>query len=112
MTQYTVCQKIDVAPSTEGRVSLLSVKSAQTFRLKRFYVQCSTGSEFRLGLALYSGIRQVCPDEGLVYDDGAGVELTDDTVFPSGDEISLYYKNEDTAAAHSAFVMIEGEIES
>ncbi|MBW2674112.1 MAG: hypothetical protein JRD89_11975 [Deltaproteobacteria bacterium] len=88
------------------------MKSAQTFRLKRFYVQCSTGSEFRLGLALYSGIRQVCPDEGLVYDDGAGVELTDDTVFPSGDEVSVYYVNEDTAATHSAFVLVEGVIGS
>jgi len=112
MALYTVCQKVDVPPSTEGRISLLSVKSAQTFRLRWVYVQCSVGSEFRLGISLYSGIRQVCPDVGLVYDDGAGVELQDDTVFPSGDEVSLYYVNEDPANPHSAFVMIEGEIES
>jgi len=112
MSVITIARRIDVAAGAEGTTTLYTVKSAQKLTLKRVYVQCSTGSELQLGVAVKKGIIQAVPETGLIRDDGAGVEAQDDTVFVSGEDVSLYYKNEDATNAHSVFVLIEGVIET
>lgn len=111
MAIFTVAKKITFTAGSEGTTALYSVKSAQKFKLTEVQFCFPSGSKFFLGLAIQRGIYRVCPEEGLVYGDNNVIKLEDDTVFDSGSDVLLYYKNEDSTNDHSAVVIITGELE-
>ncbi|MBW2674582.1 MAG: hypothetical protein JRD89_14425 [Deltaproteobacteria bacterium] len=110
MSVITIAKKIDIAAGAEATTPLYGVKSAQTLTLKRVIFHFPAGSAFLVGLSVRRGIYDVCPEHGLVYGDDAVIELTDDSVFSSGETIELYCKNEDTTNAHQVVVVVEGEV--
>ena len=112
MSVLSVSKKLTFSAGAEGTTTLYSVKSAQVFTLKRVIFVFPSGSNFLVGLAIRRGIYNVCPEEGLVYGDNNTIELSDDSVFESGSNVDLYFKNEDSANDHSAVVVIEGEIKT
>jgi len=111
MSVITVAKKIDISAEDEGTTTIYSVKSAQKLTLKRVIFHFPSGSNYELGLAIQRGEYRVCPEQGLVYGDDSVIELTDDSIFDSGSDVLLYYKNESTTTAHEAFIVIEGDIE-
>ncbi|MBW2649062.1 MAG: hypothetical protein JRC53_04505 [Deltaproteobacteria bacterium] len=111
MSVITVAKKITASAGAEGTTTLYSVKSAQKLTVRRVIFHFPAGSAFQLGLAIRRGIYNVCPEEGIVYGDDAVIVLSDDSVFDSGSDVLVYYKNEDSTNAHSAVVVIEGVIE-
>ena len=111
MAVLTVAKKITVSAGAEGTTVLYSVKSAQKLKLTEVQFCFPTGSNFLLGLAIQRGPYRVCPKEGLVYGENKVIKLEDDSVFDSGSEVLLYYKNEDASNDHSAVVIITGELE-
>ena len=110
MSVFSLAKKLSVDAGADGSEKLYSVESGQKLTLKRVLFHFPTGSNFLLGLAIRRGFYNVCPEVGLVYGDNAVIELSDDSVFESGSDVNLYYKNEDTANAHEAIVIIEGEL--
>jgi len=110
MAVFSAAKKLSIPAGAEGTETLYSVKSAQKLTLKRVIFHFPTGSNFLVGLAIRRGIYNVCPEEGLVYGDNAVIELTDDSVFDSGSDVDLYYKNEDATNDHQVVVIIEGEM--
>lgn len=111
MRVINVAEKLTISAGAEKTKDLYEVPSAQVFTLKRVIFDFPVGAEFNVGLAIRKGIKNVCPDKGLVYSDGKAIELEDNTKFVSGEPVSLYYINEDTANDYTVVVIIEGELE-
>ena len=104
--------KVSAAAGASGYVDAYTVKHGQKFKLQRVMFIFPSGAGGLLGLAVVYGTVQVCPDEGLARGDNVNFSLSDDSEFKSGDTIKIYYKNDDAANAHEAYVIIEGELTS
>ncbi len=102
--------RVQAGPGAEGYVEALRVGYGQRFELKRAMFIFPSGAGGALGLAVTYGTVPVVPDEGLARGDAVNFSLFDDSTFRSGDVIKIYYKNEDTANAHEAYVILEGEL--
>ena len=111
MRVISIAKKLTVAANATGVTDLYEVPPAQVFTLKRVIFHFPVGAEFNVGLAIRKGIKNVCPDEGLVYGDGGVIELTDDTKFVSGEQVSVHYENSDATNAYNVVVVVEGELE-
>jgi len=110
MRVISIAKKLTIPASATGTTDLYEVPPAQVFTLKRVIFHFPVGTEFNVGLAIRKGIKNVCPDEGVVYGDGAVIELTDDTEFVSGEPVSLYYTNSDATNSYDVIVVVEGEL--
>ncbi|RLF79219.1 hypothetical protein DRN44_09250 [Thermococci archaeon] len=111
MRVINIAEKLKILAGAEKTEDLYKVPSAQVFTLKRVIFDFPVGAEFNVGLAIRKGIKNVCPDKGLVYGDAEVIELEDNTKFVSGEPVSLYYINEDPANDYTVVVIVEGELE-
>ncbi len=111
MSKISVAKKLNISAGDEDTTVIYSVKSAQKLILRRVIFHFPSGSNYELGLAIQRGEYRVCPESGLVYGDDNVIVLEDDSIFDSGSDVLIYYKNESSTTAHKAFVAIEGDIE-
>lgn len=111
MQIFSIAKKVTAAAGAENYETIYTVAAARKLTVKKVVFHFPSGSNFYLGVAVTVGTKQICPDQGLVYGDDEVITLSDNTEVPSGSEIKLYYKNEDTSSSHSVVVVVEGEME-
>jgi len=111
MQIFSVAKKVTASAGDENYETIYTVAAARKLTVKKVVFHFPSGTDLYLGVAVTVGAKQICPDEGLIYGNDCVITLSDDTEVPSGSEIKLYYKNEDTSNPHSVVVVVEGEIE-
>jgi len=100
----------EISPGDEGTVSIYQVPGARKLRIIRTNIHFPKDQAGELHLALYHGIRKVLPT---VRDyTGDDTRLTDNTPaeWGPGDEVLLWYKNDNDVYSRESYITLEGEL--
>ena len=107
----SIAKKITVSAGDSGTTTLYEVENANKFTLKRVIFHFPPGTNGNVGLAIRKGIKDVCPDQGLVYGEDVKIDLGAEVEFVSGEEVLVYYINADASNSYDIIVAVEGVIE-
>jgi len=99
---------INALAGEENTVSVYKVSAGMKFYLERVTIYFQNGSAFELIVAIYRGLEQVKPTNGVYRADGGFVQDTTKVEFGSGEDVKVYYKNTNTTTARKALVLLEG----
>jgi len=95
------------SPGAKGWAKIWECPDGKIVRIKRYEVVFPPGTVGELKIALFYGINQVFPDEGLLLGEDVKFEKCVDETYVSGDSLEVYFKNESPDYDRIADVVVE-----
>ena len=103
----SIVNSLTVAAGTSNTISVYRPVGGKKAVVRKVKVYFPVGTENMLQVAIYHGIAQVIPKQGVISGDGCWVEVEADEEYISDEEIKLWYNNTDTVNNHTmVYVLI------
>ena len=108
--KISIAYQVNASAGAEGKTSIYTVPAPRNFVLREVLIHFPSGTDGDLKLAFYIGDFKVLPREGYYTGDGGMLKDDSDATFNAGEDITLYYKNENATEAKKAYILIMGEL--
>ena len=108
--KYSIAHVVNAAAGAEGDSTAATIVAGRKFKLEKVTFVFPSGSGFQLQLYVKRGEEKVVPNEGYVVGDNSTITIECEVEFESESSVVVHYKNADSANAHSALVVLEGEV--
>ncbi|RLG35749.1 MAG: hypothetical protein DRN91_09105 [Candidatus Alkanophagales archaeon] len=109
-SKYSIAYVVNAAAGAEGDFTAATIVAGRKFKLRKVTFVFPAGSGFQLQLYVKRGEEKVVPSEGYIVGDNSVVSIECEVEFESESSVVVHYKNADSANAHSALVVLEGEV--
>ena len=109
-SKYSIAYVVNAAAGAEGDFTAATIVAGRKFKLEEVTFVFPSGSGFQLQLYVKRGEEKVVPNEGYVVGDNSTITIECEVEFESESSVVVHYKNTDSANAHSALVVFEGEV--
>ena len=106
--KVSVPYHVTAAGGATDTVSIFRVPSARKLKVNKVTVAFPTGTYGELEVALYFGIRRVFPQGRNITGDNMSFGKDVDLTWFTGDNVLLYYKNNNATQTREAYVDLEG----
>jgi len=109
--KISIAYKVTASGGAEGKTSIYEVEAGKRFKLESCYVSFPAGAYYELELAFYYGDKKIAPEENTYVGDNQAYEDVLDFTIESGEDLLLYYKNNNSTQTREAFVIVRGVLE-
>jgi len=99
---------ISASPGEETTINVFTVSPGKRFKLEKVSVFFPTGTNFELEVAIFRGLEQVKPTNGVYKGNGNTITDTTGVWFGTGEDVKLWYKNLNTTTARQGTALLEG----
>jgi len=101
---------LTASAGAEGTVAIYKVPGARSLRTIQTNIHFPVGQYGELHLALYQGIRQLLPSIRDYVGDNVLIVDNTPAQWGPGDELILYYKNDNATEVREGYLTIEAEL--
>ena len=109
--KISVSHHVTQGPNSESTTVAFTVPGGQKFRMCEVEAAFPSGVGGYLQVAVYHGIRQVAPKDG-VFKMSQGKQVARaEYIFIAGEKVMVWSKNTHSANTYDADVLLEGELE-
>lgn len=95
----------------EKTIPIYTNPGPEKLRVRRVIIYFPIGNYFELKVALYRGVTKVYPSVGELSGDNIVFDDEVDLTYFGGEEIRLYYRNENATETRECFIYLIGYLE-
>jgi len=99
---------ISASAGEESKVAVYTTGIGKRFKLERVQIFWPLGTAFELEVAVFRGLEQIKPTNGVYKGDGNVFVDTTGVWFDSGEKVYVWYKNLSTTDIRQATLLLEG----
>jgi len=111
VVRISVGRKYSLAAGETKEFSAYTVPDATKFKLLSACVHFPAGTESKVEVTVWHGIKQVIPEEGSITGDDTTLCFETEAVYESGSSVIVKAVNNDTANPKEFSIELEGELE-
>jgi len=99
---------ISASAGEEKTIDVFTVSPVKKFKLEKVQIFFPLGTAFELEVAIFRGLEQIKPTNGVYKGNGNVFVDTTGVWFGTGETVKLWYKNLSTTDVRQATVLLEG----
>ena len=103
--------ELTVAAGASGTHDIAIAPEGRKLILRKVTIAFPSGSEGYLGIAVRYGARNIIPDSGYITGDDQKFEFEKTWTYEAGSPVKIAYVNNDSTYSHTAFIIVELELE-